>query len=302
MAYVAAHAPHALRYFGVKQSLFDLAQAAATGRGNAPPSPPPPEGSRNCDEAPGALARTAPPPLAKAPEPEPAPTPEPAPAPKPAPAPEPARAPEPGTAAKETKADGPTAAGSKGGGRSRRARLWRSRRDPSRSASRARRRVVWARCSRRSRRAPAAAATSRAVRRVLRRQAAGQGPWCRREPRNTQKTQNNCDVPYYSAPRAAPAVRPYAARGTVYYSRNVYVVCRESRDTPEVYVRMCAGSGSSVEGCAAAPPAARRRRGAYMGERGDREPRQLARRGRVVARGNRDLDTRPHGSRCVWRC
>ena len=92
MAYVAAHAPRALRYFGVKQSLFDLAHAAATGRGNAPPSPPPPEGSRNCDEVPDALARTASPPLAKAQEPKPAPTPEPAPAPKPAPAPEPARA------------------------------------------------------------------------------------------------------------------------------------------------------------------------------------------------------------------
>ena len=71
MAYVAAHAPRALRYFGVKQSLFDLAHAAATGRGNAPPSPPPPEGSRNCDEVPDALARTASPPLAKAQEPKP---------------------------------------------------------------------------------------------------------------------------------------------------------------------------------------------------------------------------------------
>ena len=124
MAYVTAHAPHALRYFGVTQSLFDLAQAsaqaAATGRGNAPPSPPPPEGWRNCDEVPGALARTASPPLAKAPEPKPAPAPEPAPEPAPAPEPElasePALAPGPATAAKETKADGPTAAGSKGGG------------------------------------------------------------------------------------------------------------------------------------------------------------------------------------------
>ena len=37
MAYLAAHAPHALRYFGIKQSLFDMAQAAASA-GKAPPS------------------------------------------------------------------------------------------------------------------------------------------------------------------------------------------------------------------------------------------------------------------------
>ena len=101
MAYVTAHAPHALRYFGVKQSLFDMAQAAATGRGEAPL---PPEGWRNCDEMPGALVRASSPPPAKAPEPEPAP----APKPKPVPAAEPVPTPGPGAAAKETKAERPT--------------------------------------------------------------------------------------------------------------------------------------------------------------------------------------------------
>ena len=107
MAYVTAHAPHALRYFGVKQSLFDMAQAAATGRGEAPL---PPEGWRNCDEMPGALVRASSPPPAKAPEPEPAPVPKPAPAPKPKPVPaaEPVPTPGPGAAAKETKAERPT--------------------------------------------------------------------------------------------------------------------------------------------------------------------------------------------------
>ena len=46
--------------------VFDMAQAAATGRGNAPL---PPKGWRNCDEIPGALVRTYSPPQAKVPEP-----------------------------------------------------------------------------------------------------------------------------------------------------------------------------------------------------------------------------------------
>ena len=110
MAYVTAHAPHALRYFGVKQSLFDMAQAAATGRGNAPL---PPEGWRNCDEMPGALVRTSSPPQAKVPQPvkaQPAKAPvqEPAPTPEPVPATETAPTPGPRAAAEETKATAAT--------------------------------------------------------------------------------------------------------------------------------------------------------------------------------------------------
>jgi len=56
MAYVTAHAPHALRYFGVNQSLFDLAQAAATGHRAAPLLPPLPEGWRVCAD--GGFVRT----------------------------------------------------------------------------------------------------------------------------------------------------------------------------------------------------------------------------------------------------
>jgi len=119
MAYVTAHAPHALRYFGVKQSLFDMAQAAATGRGNAPL---PPEGWRNCDEMPGALVRTSLPPQVLEPlkaQPATAPVPEPAPTLEPVPATETAPAPVPRAAAEETKANGPTTAatgpGPKGG-------------------------------------------------------------------------------------------------------------------------------------------------------------------------------------------
>ena len=57
VAYLTAHAPRALRFFGIKQALFDMAQEAAAGTTDGRATP---EGWRPCDDVPGALVRVSP--------------------------------------------------------------------------------------------------------------------------------------------------------------------------------------------------------------------------------------------------